>query len=60
MDDSDGVRADRNDVTEADESPGAAMHALARRLFRAVERALCDSPLKRVAGFYVAAYEKRV
>jgi ubiquinone/menaquinone biosynthesis C-methylase UbiE len=33
---------------------------LMRRLFRAVERALCDSPLKRVAGFYVAAYEKRV
>jgi hypothetical protein len=33
---------------------------LVRRLFRAIERALCDSPLKRVAGFYVAAYEKRV
>jgi len=34
-------------------------HPVARRLFRAVERALCDSPLKRLAGFYVAAYEKR-
>ncbi len=34
-------------------------HPLARRAFRAVERALCDSPLKNVAGFYVAAYEKR-
>lgn len=30
-----------------------------RWLFRAVEHALCDSPLKRLAGFYVAAYEKR-
>lgn len=32
---------------------------LGRRLFRAAERALCDSPLSRLAGFYVAAYEKR-
>jgi ubiquinone/menaquinone biosynthesis C-methylase UbiE len=32
---------------------------LGRRLFRAAEHALCDSPLKRLAGFYVAAYEKR-
>jgi ubiquinone/menaquinone biosynthesis C-methylase UbiE len=32
---------------------------LARRLFRSAEHALCDSPLKRLAGFYVAAYEKR-
>lgn len=34
-------------------------HPVSRRLFRAAERALCDSPLKRLAGFYVAAYEKR-
>lgn len=34
-------------------------HALGRSLFRAAEHALCDSPLKRLAGFYVAAYEKR-
>jgi ubiquinone/menaquinone biosynthesis C-methylase UbiE len=33
--------------------------ALGRRLFRAAELALCDSPLRRLAGFYVAAYEKR-
>lgn len=33
--------------------------ALGRRLFRAAEHALCDSPFKRLAGFYVAAYEKR-
>ncbi|HYP87495.1 MAG TPA: methyltransferase domain-containing protein [Polyangiaceae bacterium] len=32
---------------------------LGRWLFRAAEHALCDSPLKRLAGFYVAAYEKR-
>ncbi|HXK18832.1 MAG TPA: methyltransferase domain-containing protein [Polyangiaceae bacterium] len=31
----------------------------ARRLFRAAEHLLCDSPLARLAGFYVAAYEKR-
>ena len=30
-----------------------------RRFFRAAEQALCDSPLKELAGFYVAAYEKR-
>jgi SAM-dependent methyltransferase len=30
-----------------------------RRLFRAAERALCDSPLRVFAGFYVAAIEKR-
>ncbi len=30
-----------------------------RRLFRAAEHVLCDSPFKRLAGFYVAAYEKR-
>lgn len=34
-------------------------HPLGRSLFRAAELALCDSPLKRLAGFYVAAYEKR-
>ena len=33
MDGSDGPRADPDDVADADESPGAAMHALARRLF---------------------------
>jgi ubiquinone/menaquinone biosynthesis C-methylase UbiE len=33
--------------------------SLGRRVFRAAEHALCDSPLKRLAGFYVAAYEKR-
>ncbi len=32
---------------------------LGRRFFRATERALCDSPLQQLAGFYVAAYEKR-
>ena len=32
---------------------------LGRRTFRAVERALCDSPLRVFAGFYVAAIEKR-
>ena len=32
---------------------------IGRRLFRAAEHALCDSPLRRLAGFYVAAYEKR-
>ena len=32
---------------------------LSRRAFRAAEHALCDSPLKCLAGFYVAAYEKR-
>jgi ubiquinone/menaquinone biosynthesis C-methylase UbiE len=32
---------------------------LGRRVLRAVEHALCDSPLKRVAGFFIAAYEKR-
>jgi ubiquinone/menaquinone biosynthesis C-methylase UbiE len=32
---------------------------LGRRLFRAAEHALCDSPFSRLAGFYVAAYEKR-
>jgi ubiquinone/menaquinone biosynthesis C-methylase UbiE len=36
------------------------MHsALGRRLFRAAEHALCDSPLRVFAGFYVAALEKR-
>jgi ubiquinone/menaquinone biosynthesis C-methylase UbiE len=34
-------------------------NAYARPVFRALERTLCDSPLKRLAGFYVAAYEKR-
>jgi ubiquinone/menaquinone biosynthesis C-methylase UbiE len=34
-------------------------HPLGRRLFRALEHLLCDSPLARLAGFYVAAYEKR-
>jgi ubiquinone/menaquinone biosynthesis C-methylase UbiE len=33
--------------------------ALGRRFFRAAERALCDSPLRVFAGFYVAAIEKR-
>ena len=33
MDDTDGPRAEANDVAGATESPGAAMHALARRLF---------------------------
>lgn len=33
--------------------------ALARRFFWTVEHALCDSPLKHLAGFYIAAYEKR-
>jgi ubiquinone/menaquinone biosynthesis C-methylase UbiE len=33
--------------------------ALGRQLFRTAEQWLCDSPLKRLAGFYVAAYEKR-
>jgi ubiquinone/menaquinone biosynthesis C-methylase UbiE len=32
---------------------------LGRRVFRAAEHALCDTPLKNLAGFYVAAYEKR-
>ncbi|MEO6603059.1 MAG: methyltransferase domain-containing protein [Polyangiaceae bacterium] len=32
---------------------------LGRRLFRAAEFALCDSPLRVFAGFYVAAIEKR-
>lgn len=32
---------------------------LGRRVFRAAEYALCDSPLAALAGFYVAAYEKR-
>jgi ubiquinone/menaquinone biosynthesis C-methylase UbiE len=34
-------------------------HPLSRRVFRAAELALCDTPLKNLAGFYVAAYEKR-
>jgi len=34
-------------------------HALGRRFFRAAEHALCDSPLRVFAGFYVAALEKR-
>jgi ubiquinone/menaquinone biosynthesis C-methylase UbiE len=34
-------------------------HPLGRRLFRGAEHLLCDSPLKLLAGFYVAAYEKR-
>jgi ubiquinone/menaquinone biosynthesis C-methylase UbiE len=33
--------------------------ALGRRVFRAAEHALCDSPLRVFAGFYVAAIEKR-
>jgi hypothetical protein len=33
--------------------------ALGRLVFRAAERALCDSPLRVFAGFYVAAIEKR-
>ena len=38
---------------------GVMKSGLGRKLFRAAEHALCDSPLKRLAGFYVAAYEKR-
>jgi len=34
-------------------------NALGRRFFRAAEHALCDSPLRVFAGFYVAALEKR-
>jgi len=34
-------------------------HPLGRKLFRSAEHALCDTPLNRFAGFYVAAYEKR-
>lgn len=34
-------------------------HPFGRRVFRAAEHALCDTPLKSLAGFYVAAYEKR-
>lgn len=33
--------------------------SLLRRVFRATEHALCDSPLRQLAGFYVAAYEKQ-
>jgi ubiquinone/menaquinone biosynthesis C-methylase UbiE len=33
-------------------------HPLARRLLRSGERALCDTPLKYVAGFWIAAAEK--
>lgn len=33
--------------------------AIGRRFFRAAEHALCDSPLRVFAGFYVAAIEKR-
>lgn len=32
---------------------------LAKRFFRGAERALCDSPLKRFAGFYIAAFRKQ-
>lgn len=31
---------------------------LSRRLFRAAEQALCDTPLSQLAGFYVAAFFK--
>ena len=34
-------------------------NALGRIWFRLVERALCDSPLRAFAGFYIAALEKR-
>jgi ubiquinone/menaquinone biosynthesis C-methylase UbiE len=40
-------------------SAGLMKTALGRRVFRAAEHALCDTPLKNLAGFYVAAYEKR-
>jgi len=33
--------------------------SLGRKFFRAAEHALCDSPLRVFAGFYVAAFEKR-
>ncbi len=32
---------------------------LGRRVFTRLERRLCDSPLKHLAGFYIAAYRKR-
>lgn len=32
---------------------------LARWAFKAAERALCDTPARRLAGFYIAAYRKR-
>ncbi len=35
-------------------APGAA------RLFRIAERALCDTPARNFAGFYIAGYRKRV
>jgi hypothetical protein len=31
----------------------------AKQLFRGAERALCDSPLRRYGGFYIAAFQKR-
>lgn len=31
----------------------------AARMFRAAERALCDTPARKLAGFYIAAYRKR-
>jgi ubiquinone/menaquinone biosynthesis C-methylase UbiE len=32
---------------------------IAKRLFRGAERLLCDTPLKRFGGFYIAAFRKR-
>lgn len=33
---------------------------IGRRIFSTAERALCDSPLRAFAGFYIAAFRKRV
>jgi SAM-dependent methyltransferase len=41
-------------------SAAAMKSPLGRRLFRAAEHALCDSPLNKLAGFYIAAYRKGV
>lgn len=34
-------------------------HPLGRRLFRSAEHALCDSPLRYLGGFWIAAIQKR-
>jgi hypothetical protein len=41
-------------------TPAASMmkHPLGRRLFRGLERALCDSPFRYLGGFWIAAIEK--
>lgn len=33
---------------------------IGRSVFRAAERVLCDSPLRALGGFYIAAFQKRV